>query len=39
MVLVMLAIFGVITGFVVSKFTGIDLYISFFGTCPEVCRK
>ncbi|MGB9813728.1 MAG: AbrB family transcriptional regulator [Thermovenabulum sp.] len=34
MVVVMLAVFGVITGFVVSRVTGTDLYTSLFGSVP-----
>lgn len=29
-----LAVFGVVTGFIVNKFTGIDLYTSLFGSVP-----
>lgn len=34
MVVVLLAVFGALTGFIVSKITGIDLYTSIFGSVP-----
>ncbi|HHW01417.1 MAG TPA: AbrB family transcriptional regulator [Thermoanaerobacterales bacterium] len=34
LVVVFLAVFGVLTGFIVNKITGIDLYTSLFGSVP-----
>jgi len=34
LVVVLLAVFGVVTGFIVNKLTGIDLYTSVFGSVP-----
>jgi len=34
LVVTLLAVFGVVTGFVVNKLTGIDLYTSLFGSVP-----
>ena len=34
LVVVLLAIFGVVTGFIVNKLTGIELYTSLFGSVP-----
>jgi hypothetical protein len=34
MVVVLLAVFGVLTGFLVSRVTGIELYTSLFGSVP-----
>lgn len=34
MVVVLLSIFGILTGYVVSRLTGIELYTSLFGSAP-----
>lgn len=34
LVVVFLAVFGVLTGIIVNKLTGIDLYTSMFGSVP-----
>jgi len=34
LVVILLAVFGVITGFIVNRLTGIDLYTSLFGSVP-----
>ncbi|HQA60669.1 MAG: AbrB family transcriptional regulator [Tepidanaerobacteraceae bacterium] len=34
LVVILLAVFGVVTGFIVTKLTGVDLYTSLFGSVP-----
>ncbi len=34
LVVVLLAVFGVLTGFIINKLTGVDLYMALFGSVP-----